>query len=381
MNVSPATPVIVQLFGRTDVGHTREHNEDTFLIADLERGDQLAARQLHAIAPGSHGLLLMVADGMGGAAAGEVASAMAAQVVFTELQATWALTPSTEPRHLARALRGATEAANARIHRYATEHPEHLGMGTTATVAGLMGTEVIIAQVGDSRAYMVRDGRATLLTKDQSLIQRLVDAGELTEEEAERSERRNIILQALGPEPTVKVELTRQSVRRGDVLLLCSDGLSGLVRGEEMAEIVRTSDTIEQVCDTLIDLANARGGPDNITVVAVHIDGSALPPPDPAEQPRYGVLLLGDEAVEPDTREYQHDGFITTPIATLVPEEVRQAAAARAAQRAQAASAPPLPVAELTTRREISRGYRLLLGAAAIGLGLWLLWGMLTSRS
>jgi protein phosphatase len=373
----------VQLYGRTDVGHTREHNEDTFLLADLERGDQLAPSQLHELTPGSHGVLLMVADGMGGAAAGEVASAMAAQIVMTELHSRWGLAQASDVRELARALRGATEAANARIHRYATEHPEHLGMGTTATVAGVAGTDVIIAQVGDSRAYIVRGGQATLLTKDQSLIQRLVDAGELTEEEAERSERRNIILQALGPEPTVKVELTQQAIRRGDVLVLCSDGLSGLVRGPEIADAVVTSDSLEGACGALIDLANARGGPDNITVVAVRFDGDALPAPRPDETPRYGVLLLGDESVEPETGDYEHDGFITTPIATYVPEEVRQAAAARAAARdAREAQELRIPIAapmRPEVRRDLSRSYRVILGAAAVALALWLLYRTLSS--
>jgi PPM family protein phosphatase len=375
MPVSPPTPLSVQLYGRTDVGHTREHNEDTFLLADLERGDQLAPSQLHEITAGSHGVLLMVADGMGGAAAGEVASAMAAQIVLTELQARWGLAQASDARQLARALRGATEAANARIHRYATEHPEHLGMGTTATVAGVAGDEVIIAQVGDSRAYIVRSGTATLLTKDQSLIQRLVDAGELTEEEAERSERRNIILQALGPEPTVKVELTRQAIRRGDVLVLCSDGLSGLVRATEIAGAIAGHESLDGACGALIDLANQRGGPDNITVVAVRLDGEGLPLPTADEPPRYGVLLLGDESLEPDNGDYEHDGFITTPIATYVPEEVRQAAAARAAARAQAAE--PLSPVQLSTRRELSQGYRVILGGAAVLVGLWALWRLL----
>jgi PPM family protein phosphatase len=279
---------------------------------------------------------------------------------------------------LAKALRGATEAANARIHRYATEHPEHLGMGTTATVAGVAGDEVIIAQVGDSRAYLVRGGQATLLTKDQSLIQRLVDAGELTEEEAERSERRNIILQALGPEPTVKVELTRQVVRRGDVLVLCSDGLSGLVRGPELAEAIATHESLEAACGALIDLANSRGGPDNITVVAIRLDGEALPVPRDDEPPRYGVLLLGDEAIEEQKGDYEHDGFITTPIATYVPEEVRQAAAARAAARdareSQELRVPLTSPAQQSARRELSRAYRVMLGAAAVAIGLWALY-------
>src|SRR5690606_25070852 len=138
----------------------------------------------------------------------------------------------------ARALREAAEEANRRIHLCATEHPEYRGMGTTATIAGLLGDTLYLAQVGDSRAYLVRNGRALQITKDQSLLQRLVEAGELTAEEAERSARRNIILQALGPEASVVIDLTHQQVRRGDVLILCSDGLSGLVKAEEIEQMV-----------------------------------------------------------------------------------------------------------------------------------------------
>ena len=121
-------------------------------------------------------------------------------------------------------------------------------MGTTVTAAGVNGDELYLAQIGDSRAYLVRNGEAIQLTKDQSLMQRLVDAGELTEEEAEQSERRNIILQALGPDPRVKVDLTHQTLRRGDTLIICSDGLSGLVRREEFPAIVAQQAGARRTC-------------------------------------------------------------------------------------------------------------------------------------
>jgi protein phosphatase len=130
--------------------------------------------------------------------------------------------------------------------------------------------------VGDSRAYLIRRSRAHQLTKDQSLMQRLVEAGELTEEEAAQSERRNIILQALGPDAKVKVDLTHQDVRKGDLLVLCSDGLSGQVKKEEIAAIVSETQDLVQACDRLISLANERGGPDNITVIVARFDGEAL---------------------------------------------------------------------------------------------------------
>src|SRR5207247_10640938 len=135
---------------------------------------------------------------------------------------------------------------------------------------------IFLTQGGDSRAYLIRSGEAVQLTKDQSLMQRLVEAGELTEEEAEKSERRNIILQALGPDARVKVDLTYQEVRRGDILVLCSDGLSGQVKKEEIAEIVTRERDLQTACDRLIALANERGGPDNVTVVIARFDGDGL---------------------------------------------------------------------------------------------------------
>src|SRR5206468_1793234 len=215
-----AKPIRVQVLGRTDLGKTREHNEDCYLVADLTRGERAGA--------------------------------------------------------------------NTHIHSYAKAHPEVRGMGTTTTAAGVLADHLFLTQVGDSRAYLIRQGVATQLTKDQSLMQRLVEAGELTEEEAAQSERRNIILQALGPDPKVKVDLTHQEVRRGDVLVLCSDGLSGQVKKEEIAEIVSKTPELSAICDQLIALANERGGPDNITVVVARFDGEGLRVSDGTQQEDVG---------------------------------------------------------------------------------------------
>jgi len=181
-------------------------------------------------------------------------------------------------------LKEAVEVANSHIHAYAKAHPEVRGMGTTTTAVGVLGDHVYLSQVGDSRAYLIRDGAAVQLTKDQSLMQRLVEAGELTEEEAAQSERRNIILQALGPDAKVKVDLTHQELRRGDVLVLCSDGLSGQVKKEEIAEIAGNAPDLQAACERLIALANERGGPDNITVIVARFDGDGLAPPDAREE-------------------------------------------------------------------------------------------------
>src|SRR5712671_8045711 len=259
-------PVRVEVFGKTDLGRTRDHNEDRFLVADLTRkaASLLPNVRQHDIGP--RGTLLVVADGMGGAAAGEVASEMATDTIYAHLVKTWNDEDEVTPQRFAYRLKEAVEVANASIHAHAKAHPEVRGMGTTTTAAGVLNDHLYLTQVGDSRAYLIRGGKAYQITKDQSLMQRLVEAGELTEEEAAQSERRNIILQALGPDPKVKVDLTHQELRRGDHVVLCSDGLSGLVRRDEISAMVAEHPELSDLCRARIELANERGGPDNIPV-------------------------------------------------------------------------------------------------------------------
>jgi protein phosphatase len=284
----------VSVFGKTDLGRSREHNEDAFLVADLSTGNASLQPDVRSHAIGPRGSLFMVADGMGGAAAGELASAMAVDFIFRHLSTAWASDTEVTASRFAFRMREAVELANEQIYEYAREHPEVRGMGTTVTAAGVFGDDLYLTQIGDSRGYLIRNDEAIQLTKDQSLMQRLVDAGELTEEEAEQSERRNIILQALGPDPRVKVDLTHQQLRRDDTLIICSDGLSALVRREEFAQMVREHPDLPALCGALIDLANERGGPDNITVVAARFEGDALAEPDAAEDVGYQVYHLPD---------------------------------------------------------------------------------------
>ena len=326
---SAAKPIKVEIFAKSDRGRTRDHNEDHFLVADLTRRDASlqAAMRTHEI--GERGALLVVADGMGGAAAGELASEMATEKIYQQLVNAWGGEREVTPARFAYRLREAVEVANGHIHAYAKAHPELRGMGTTTTAAGVLADHCFLTQVGDSRAYLIRNGQAVQLTKDQSLMQRLVEAGELTEEEAAKSERRNIILQALGPDARVKVDLTHQETRRGDVLVLCSDGLSGQIKKEEIAETVNRERGLQAACDRLIALANERGGPDNITVVLARFDGDGLrladstaevghqvyplidtetstepvpvytgsPPPEPAARGRWRLIVLALAAV------------------------------------------------------------------------------------
>src|SRR5712692_288495 len=287
-------PIRVQIFAKSDLGKTRDHNEDCFLVADLTRGERSLQPTLREQEVGERGALLVVADGMGGAAAGELASQMATDTIYDQMQKMWGAEKELTPQRFAYRLKEAVEVANGQIHAHAKAHPEVRGMGTTTTAAGVLGDHVYITQVGDSRAYLIRNGVAVQLTKDQSLMQRLVEAGELTEEEAAHSERRNIILQALGPDPKVKVDLTHQEIRRGDVLVLCSDGLSGQVKREEIAEIVGGASDLAQACERLIAMANARGGPDNITVIVARFDGDGLRSAEAQEEVGHQIYPLID---------------------------------------------------------------------------------------
>ncbi len=274
------------------MGRTREHNEDAFVVADLSTGNATLQPEVRTHVVGDRGSLFMVADGMGGAAAGEIASAMAIDVVLKELTDAFAATDAPDEATYAASLKAATAAANSQIHQFALEHPEFRGMGTTATIAAILGDTLYLAQVGDSRAYLVRNGVALQITKDQSLMQKLIEAGEITEEEAEQSERRNIILQALGPEANIKVDLTHQQVRIGDTLIICSDGLSGQVRIEEIARVATEEPDLMQVCKRLIDRANENGGPDNITVIAARFDGEGLSVPATGDNVGHRVFPL-----------------------------------------------------------------------------------------
>ena len=306
----------VTVFAKTDLGQSRDHNEDTFLVADLSTGRSSLMPDVREHEVGPRGSLFMVADGMGGAAAGELASAMAADVIYRHMSTAWVGDGEVAAQRFAYRMREAVELANGELFRYAAEHPEVRGMGTTVTVAGVFGTDLYLAQIGDSRGYLVRGGRAIQLTRDQSLMQRLVDAGEMTEEEAERSERRNIILQALGPDPRVRVDLSLQALRRGDLLVMCSDGLSGLVRKDEIGERAARQPDLAALCTELIDLANSRGGPDNITVVAVRFSGDVLPEADDSD---VGYQTYALDGGDPDTEELP----APPPVAMPVPDEPR----------------------------------------------------------
>ena len=319
--ITPPGAIVLHVFAHSDVGRTREHNEDAFVVADLARGEPLHFDHMRTERASERGTLFMVADGMGGAAAGEIASEMAVEVVLQQLRRRWRDSTAVEPVAFVGTLKAATEVANATIHHYAADHPELRGMGTTATIAGLLGDTLYLAQVGDSRAYLVRDGVAIQITKDQSLMQKLIEAGEITAEEAEMSDRRNIILQALGPEPLVKIDLTHQRVRRDDVLVLCSDGLSGLVKPEQIARAVSEEASPELAAERLVDLANSSGGPDNITVVIARFDGTGLESAAPVDEVGHRVFDSPDLITPVSTSPVLRVESIPETIGVMPPTE------------------------------------------------------------
>jgi PPM family protein phosphatase len=278
----PTIQVLVA--GRTHAGQRRSENQDNFLIGELAetdhpvllRPDGGTADEDTVLGIGERGLLLLVADGMGGAAAGRLASSLACTFILTELQESWLSDRDTTPLRFAQRLQEAVEKANLRMHQHAQRSPEMTGMGSTVTAAGVLGGYAYVAQVGDSRAYLTRNGMTTQITRDQSLVQHMIESGALRAEDAEHSAHANVILQALGVNRTVDVDVTYQELCRGDVLVLCSDGLHRVVRPEEMTEAVQHLVHPTAVCEQLITLANTRGGPDNVTVVAARFDGGAL---------------------------------------------------------------------------------------------------------
>jgi PPM family protein phosphatase len=227
---------------RTDTGRQRRGNEDSSFARPP---------------------VFVVADGMGGAQAGEVASRIAVETFERGLPDDG----SPEER-----LAACVQTANKQIYeRSRTEH-ERAGMGTTLTAAYLDDAQVAIAHVGDSRAYLFRDGKLQRLTRDHSLVGELVRQGKLTEEQAEEHPQRSIITRALGPEPTVDVDTSTYPGRAGDVLLLCSDGLTSMISEERISDVLGSTDDLPTAADQLIDEANAAGGRDNITVVLFRLE-------------------------------------------------------------------------------------------------------------
>jgi PPM family protein phosphatase len=232
---------ISEQFHASDLGRQRQGNEDNFFVR----------------AP-----LFVVADGMGGAQAGEVASEMAVESFDRGL-------PDGSP---ADGLVSVIEDANRRIHDRSRAEAQRAGMGTTVTAAYVGEDEVTIAHVGDSRAYVLRDGELTRLTRDHSLVGELVARGKLTEEQAETHPQRSVITRALGPEPEVQVDVQVYQARAGDLFMVCSDGLTSMVPELRVREILEAAGSLEEAGRELIGAANDAGGRDNITVILFRLE-------------------------------------------------------------------------------------------------------------
>jgi PPM family protein phosphatase len=283
--------MLVELFAKTHVGRVRSGNEDNFLVLDLNTSKawtgtdgETPPEEMRRFEVGDEGLVLVVSDGMGGALAGDVASRMAVETVrdmLTGGEEDEGESVCGDDAPLVECLKNATDYANFAIHRKSQEDPRCSGMGATLTAAAITRDGVSLLQVGDSRGYILRGDHIKLATKDQSLVQQLVDVGQISEEEAETHMFRNVILQALGAQPDLAPVTGLVRVYRDDLLLLCSDGLSGKLRGDDIQQIVAASDgDLARACEALVNEANDRGGEDNITVVLARLTGDDIPSPD-----------------------------------------------------------------------------------------------------
>ena len=248
---------------RTDVGQVRDHNEDAVLVKEVGQ-DSIAGNDFRG--------LYIVSDGMGGAEAGEVASQIAIQTVARHVEAAWADAEAEEEVDAAaweRCLREAVETANTRIVQYGKDHPESAGLGATIVAVLIQAGQLALAWIGDSRVYLLEHGVLHQLSHDHSLVARLVEIGQLTEEEALTHEHRNVLIRSLGSKENVKVDTLSRPLKRGVRLLLCSDGLTSHVLDPAIADIVSRHRTPHEAALELTVAANTAGGSDNTSVVVV----------------------------------------------------------------------------------------------------------------
>ncbi len=328
--MASSSDISITVFGKTDVGLIREHNEDSLLIADVTGGTRLTSPDaVQTVTLGERGVLLLVCDGMGGAAAGEVASTMAVESISAFMDSGKGLTREA----FARRLRRAIEDANEKIHAQSRDNQSERGMGTTCTAAGLVDGTLVVGQIGDSRCYVFRQGELAQVTKDQSLAAQLIEAGALTPEEAKGFEHANIILQALGVQERVEVVLSQAALRRGDIVLLSSDGLHGPVGDDEIRQILAEETDLKAACERLIARANEHEGPDNITVILARMEGDGLPEPQDGDTAKFTPYDPGADPADPEPERYWADKVtaeVTVP-SRLRAEELEAAAAAKTA--------------------------------------------------
>ncbi|MEM9490377.1 MAG: protein phosphatase 2C domain-containing protein [Myxococcota bacterium] len=265
-------------FGRSDPGRVRDCNQDTLFIGDLYTGDSWPADQAVRIPVTGRGPLLIVCDGMGGAAGGEVASQMATQIIWDEMRAA----QDTDRREIfARLLRRAVRAANQQVWERGRSDSALRGMGTTVSAAGVVDGALIAAQVGDSRIYVERAGELVLMTRDQTVWSALIRSGDIEPDQPKIGGMAHVVLQALGVREDIEVALSLVELRRGDRLLVCSDGVHGLIDDEALASVLTLRDDDGEASQLLVASALAAGGGDNITAIVARIDGAGLPACEP----------------------------------------------------------------------------------------------------
>jgi PPM family protein phosphatase len=341
---------IAEHFHDSDLGRQRQGNEDNYYVRSP---------------------LFVVADGMGGAQAGEVASAIAVE------QFEGGLPDGQDPGE---ALAALIQEANARIHQQARSDAQHAGMGTTTTAAYLTGDTVVVAHVGDSRCYLLRDDDLIRLTRDHSLVDELIRRGKLTEEQAESHPQRSVITRALGPEPNVEVDVEAFPARAGDVFLLCSDGLTSMVHEQQLKQVLTDrSRSLEQIGRELIAAANEAGGRDNITVILFRVeevddrrasDGEALTAEyetfaGESVEPRQGITKPSPTATAAQEEEYRRHG--TVALQALKPGDPRaEEGGAAAPAREPPKRTMPLPDAPPPAPRRRRRRLRRLRSPGAV---------------
>jgi protein phosphatase len=241
--------MILEFFSVTDTGRARRNNEDSVAVDEAGR-------------------IAVLADGMGGYNAGEVASGMASERVKGELgQRLKSLGATPNESEMKSALLDAVDSANREVYDAAMSHPEYAGMGTTLVVAVYRGERLWLGHIGDSRGYRFRNGHLEQLTRDHSLLQEQIDAGLITAEQAAYSMHKNLVTRAVGVDELVDLEIHDYPVEPGDLLLMCSDGLSDMLSDEQIEQLLRTNDSLPAAGAMLVQAANAAGGRDNIAVI------------------------------------------------------------------------------------------------------------------
>lgn len=260
-------PLRFKIAARTDQGRVRKNNQDSVYTGTLK---------LHGVTA----RLALVADGMGGAKAGEQASRIASEVARAQIQRDGTGQAPPGDSEWQELLRTAAREANRRVYEESRSDEDRKGMGTTLTIALIVGERLHVASVGDSRAYLLNAGGVTedgattaQLTSDHSLVARLVDIGQITAEQARTHPQRNLLYRSIGTDPSVEVDTLSEQLEPGDVVLLCSDGLVNHVRDEEIAQIALEQLDPDRACEQLVATANERGGRDNISVVIVRVEG------------------------------------------------------------------------------------------------------------